>query len=682
MQVSKKPISEFLEGRSKTFVIPVYQRDYAWTNTNCAKLWQDLLDLQITKKSSHFLGTIVNIYDRQEERLIIDGQQRLTTVSLLLLALVNFLKNKTDKTQEELNIQEDILDFYLTNKRSSSENNKIRLKPNKQDRGYFEELFKNPDNLKNDSNIVNNYNFFYTKIVSLEIESVELFELFKKLQIVDIELEREFDDPQLIFESLNSTGVDLTDGDLIRNYILMDLEPAFQEKLYLDYWLKIETLSLDVAEFIRNFLMFKLNRNVTQTKRAVYTEFKKYAEEKYNKDSQKVLQEILEYAQIYSYFIRQNKHSSQIIDTNLDRLYKLEFRVAHPFLFEIFDLLKVGILNEKTVANIIRLIESYAFRKILVDNTTQGLNKFFLTLAKEIKKIEVETWQNNYFEILSFILKSKTASQKFPTDDEFVVALCDKEIYKLQSKNRNFLLEGLENYNSSIQIVTENLQVEHIMPQTLKPDEMVLLGENWQENHKKYVHTLGNLTFVSQANNSKLSNKGFVEKSNLDYESSKLKLNQSLQDRQKWDFESIQKRSVELAKEATQIWNYPETNYQKTLEEKEVYSLDEETDFKGKKVKKISIQNQEFEVKNWWFAVESICKFLYSQSPTEFKHVITSSELSKYFSQDPNSLNGAMEFLDGWYVDCGRNTNSNVRLMSKLCDLLNFDKSEIGIEIG
>jgi len=134
--------------------------------------------------------------------------------------------------------------------------------------------------------------------------------------------------------------------------------------------------------------------------------------------------------------------------------------------------------------------------------------------------------------------------------------------------------------------------------------------------------------------------------------------------------------------EAVQIWTYPETNYQKIIEEKEIYSLDEEVDYKGKKIKKISIQNQEFEVKNWWFAVESICKFLYSQSPTEFKHAITSPDISRYFSQNPDSLNGAMEFLDGWYVDCGRNTNSNVKLMSKLCDLLNFDKSEVEIEIS
>jgi uncharacterized protein with ParB-like and HNH nuclease domain len=678
MQVNKKPMSEFLEGRSKTFVIPVYQRDYAWQKENCEKLWNDLLDIQTTKKNTHFLGTIVNIYDRQEERLIIDGQQRLTTVSLLLLALVNFLKNKVDKTEEELNIQEDILDFYLTNKRSSSENNKIRLKPNKQDRSYFEELFKNPKDLKNDSNIVNNYNFFYSKIISLEIQPVELFELFKKLQIVDIELEREFDDPQLIFESLNSTGVDLTDGDLIRNYILMDLEASFQEKLYLDYWLKIENSTADVAEFIRNFLMFKLNRNVTQTKRAVYSEFKKYAEEKYKKNSQKVLKEILKYAQVYSCFIRQNIHSSKLIDYSLDRLFRLEFKVAYPFLFEIFDLLEQQILSEQNVVEITKLIESYAFRKILVDNTTQGLNKFFLTLDKEIKKLEPENWQNQYLEILKFIIKNKTASQKFPTDENFVETLMEKEIYKLKTKNKDFLLEGLENYNSSYKVDLEDLTVEHILPQNATKWKQNL-GSNWQEIRNKYIHTLGNLTLTAQ--NSKLSNKDFQSKQDIDFHTSKLKLSYKLSEKENWNEQTILERSKKLALEAAKIWTYPQTDYQKPIEEKETYSFDEETDFSGKKPKALYFAEKTFAIKYWRDILKIVCEELYKYSPTEFNLLIQNSELKKYFAVAENSnLRSPVSFNNNKYVDGNQSANSIVSFVIKLCSLVNYDYSNLQIE--
>jgi uncharacterized protein with ParB-like and HNH nuclease domain len=678
MQVNKQSIYQFLEGSGKTFVIPVYQRDYAWKTENCQKLWQDLLDLENTQKTNHFLGTIVNIYDKQDARLIVDGQQRLTTVSLLLLALENYLKEKVKKNQEESILQDQLLEF-LINKYSLDRSKRIRLKPNKQDQDYFNQLFEDPKNTINDSNIVRNYNFFYEKLINLEIEPITLFSLFRKLEIVNIELERQFDDPQLIFESLNSTGVDLTDGDLIRNYILMDLEPIVQEKLYTDYWVKIEKLSLDTAEFIRNFLMFKLSKNVTQTKRAVYTEFKKYTQETFNKDAQKTLEELLEFAQIYSYFIRQNNHPNKDIDKSLDRLFKLEFRVAYPFLLDVFVLFKEGFLKEKIVYETINLIQNYAFRKIIVDNTTQGLNKLFLTLAKEIKKLEPENWQSQYFEILKFILKSKTASQRFPTDEDFVDALCEKEIYKLRSKNRDFLLQGLENYNNAYSVVLEDLTVEHILPQNASKWSKDL-GHNWQDIRDKYVHTLGNLTLTAQ--NSKLSNKDFQSKQDIDFHTSKLKLSYKLGDQEIWNDQTILERSQKLANEAIQIWQYPVTKYQSSIEENEVYTLDEEVDFKYKKIKKIIIQDQELEVKNWWFAMENLCKYLYNQSPTEFKNIITNSEISRFFSKSPELLNGPMDLFDGWYIDCGRNTNSNVRLMAKLCDLLGFDKTDIQVEIN
>ncbi len=680
MQVNKQSVYQFLEGSGKTFVIPVYQRDYAWTENNCQKLWQDLLDLQITQKPNHFLGTIVNIYDKQDERLIVDGQQRLTTVSLLLLALENYLKQKTDKTEEEAILQEQLLEF-LINKYSLDKSKRIRLKPNKQDQDYFNQLFENPNDLKPDSNIVKNYRFFYEKLTTSEIKPLELFDLFKKLEIVNIELERHFDDPQLIFESLNSTGVDLTDGDLIRNYILMGLEPHIQEKLYSDYWIKIENYSAgNTAEFIRNFLMFKLSINVTQTKRAVYTEFKKYTEAKFAKDSQKVLQETLEYAQVYSYFIRQNNHPNILIDIQLERLDRLEFRVVFPFLFEIFDLVKQGIIDEKTVAKIIQLIESYAFRKIIVDNTTQGLNKFFLTLSKEIKKQDPENWQNNYFEILSFILKSKTASQKFPTDEDFIEALCTKEIYKLRSKNRDFLLEGLEKHNSAYKVDLEDLTVEHILPQNANKWKNYL-GENWQQVRDRYIHTLGNLTLTAQ--NSKLSNKDFKSKQEIDFHTSKLKLSYKLGEAEEWNEQTILDRSKKLASEAIQIWSYPTTTFEKPIEQKEVYTLDEEVDFTGRKPKQISVMSKSFNIKYWRDILKIICDELYLYSPTEFNLLMKNSELKKYFAFEENqqTLRQPIPFNNNKYVDGNQSANSIINFSKKLCDILRFDKFEIELEI-
>ncbi len=676
MQVQQIAISKFLKS-ANSLIIPVYQRDYAWKVENCRKLWQDILELKTIGRTSHFLGTLVTINSGFGNYLVIDGQQRLTTISIFILALKNVLKKKVEKIEEEVRLEK-VLEGYLIDEESLSQETRIKLKPNKSDNIYFQEIFNENLDTSLDSNIILNF-LYFVDILAKETDLVSIFQTFQRLEIVSINLIQNQDDPQLIFESLNSTGVDLTDGDLIRNYILMDLEASFQEKLYLDYWLKIENLSGDIAEFVRNFLMFKLSKNVTQTKRAVYNEFKKYAEEKYNKDSQKVLEEILKYAKVYSYFIRQNNHPSKLIDDSLDRLFRLEFKVAWPFLFEVFELFEKQILNEENVVEIIKLIESYAFRKILVDNTTQGLNKFFLTLDKEIKKLEPENWQNQYLEILKFVIKNKTATQKFPTNENFVEALMEKEIYKLKTKNRNFLLESLENYNNAYNVDLEELTVEHILPQNASKWKENL-GLNWQEIRNKYVHTLGNLTLTAQ--NSKLSNKDFQSKQEIDFHTSKLKLSYKLGNQENWNEAAILERSKKLALEATQIWNYPQTNYQKIIEEQEIYSLDEEVDFSGKKPKTLYFGDKTFEVKSWRDVLKIICDELYQYSPTEFNLLIQNSELKKYFAIGScDNLKSPVAFNNNKFVDGNKSANSITNFTKKICEYLGFDSGEIRVEV-
>ena len=266
MQVQQIAISKFLKS-ANSLIIPVYQRDYAWKVENCRKLWQDILELKTIGRTSHFLGTLVTINSGFGNYLVIDGQQRLTTISIFILALKNVLKKKVEKIEEEVRLEK-VLEGYLIDEESLSQETRIKLKPNKSDNIYFQEIFNENLDTSLDSNIILNF-LYFVDILAKETDLVSIFQTFQRLEIVSINLIQNQDDPQLIFESLNSTGVDLTDGDLIRNYILMDLEASFQEKLYLDYWLKIENLSGDIAEFVRNFLMFKLSKNVTQTKRAV-----------------------------------------------------------------------------------------------------------------------------------------------------------------------------------------------------------------------------------------------------------------------------------------------------------------------------------------------------------------------------------------------------------------------------
>lgn len=675
MQVQKIPIYQFLEGSGKSFVIPVYQRDYAWTTANCNKLWQDLLHLNETDKLTHFLGTIVSINSNFQEYLIVDGQQRLTTTSILLLALHNYLKQKGEKNEQENILTEQTLDF-LINKHSLDESKRIRLKPNQQDKVDFDDLFNIEKSKQIDSNITLNYDFFYRKISSKEITPVNLFVLFQKLEIVLINLDRGVDDPQLIFESLNSTGVDLTDADLVRNFILMDLEPEYQEIIYEKYWLKLEKLVDDIAKFIRVFLMYKLQESVKETSRDVYNKFREYSERTFTNDKEKLLKELLYFAEIYGYFVNKN-HEDKDINLALTRLYNLEFTVCYSFLMDLFYSFRNHILDKNTVVKSINLIESYAFRKILVDNTTQGLNKLFLVLAKDIKK-EVD-WQSKYFDILSFILLNKGASQKFPTDDSFIEALTQKEVYKLRSKNRDFLIENLENFNSSYQIKLDDLTVEHIMPQNLKPEEKSKLGPNWQEIHKKYVHTLGNLRLT--AKNSEMGNKSFEEKQKIDEEAKKLSLNEGLDNVSNWGEVEIVNRGNKLATKAVNIWSYPATNFSKSTPEREIYDIDEELDFSGKKPKCLYFQKEIIEIKYWRDVLKIACDKLYLTSPTEFNHIIQNSELTKYFSiETENNLRSAVPFNNNKFVDGNQSANSIIRFISKLCELLNFDKNDIKIE--
>lgn len=675
MQVQQLPIYQFLEGAGKSFIIPVYQRDYAWTRINCQRLWDDLVDLNNSNRNDHFLGTLVTIGKGFQEYTVIDGQQRITTVSILLVALHAFLKNKEEKNEEEKILVEQLLDF-LINKYSHEQDKRIRLKPNKQDKEQFENLFVNADKLNINSNITNNYKFFYDKISFETLTPQQIFEAFRKFKIVLIDLVRGQDDPQLIFESLNSTGVDLTAGDLIRNYILMDLEPLEQEKLYKEYWVKIEELTGDIAEFVRNYLILKLK--IWVKKDDVYSVFKKFSTENYYKNKEGVLKDLIFFAGIYSWLIQIQNHPNSTINKELRRLNKLEFTVCHPYLLDIFNELISENIDEETTNKSLIIIKSYAFRKILVDNTTQGLNKLFITLARDIKK--EKSWKEQYINILSYLLLEKRVSQRFPNNEEFENALINKEIYKLQSKNRNFLLESLENFKSAYPINLDELTVEHIMPQTLTKDWKNKLGENWQEIHNKYLHTLGNLSLT--AKNTELLNYSFEDKQQIDFQVSKLKLNFKLDGLMIWNEEKILERAKDLIRNATDIWPYPKTTYTKPVPEEQSFDLTSEDSFSRSKPSRLYFEEDEkvIELKTWRDLLVNTCRFLYEFSPTQFNEIQNNPEFKWYFDVN-KPLRNPLEFYPNKFVEGNISANGVVFFLEKICERLNYQAETIQFSI-
>ena len=675
MQVQQLPIYQFLEGTGKSFAIPVYQRDYAWTRINCQKLWDDLVDLNNNTRSDHFLGTLVTIGSGFEEYTIIDGQQRLTTVSIMLIALHKFLKTKEIKNNEENILIEQLLDF-LVNKYSPEKDKRIRLKPNKQDKEHFENLFENPNSLNANSNIVTNYNFFFDKISSEVLTPQQLFEAFRRLKIVLIDLVRGQDDPQLIFESLNSTGVDLTAGDLIRNYILMDLEPLEQEQMYKKYWVEIEKLTGDIAEFVRNYLIFKLR--IWVKKDDVYSVFKKLSTDNFYKNKEGILKDLLYFAGIYSWLTQIQNHPNSAINKELLKINKIEFTVCYPYLLDVFNELDSKNITDEIVKDILLIIESYAFRKILVDNTTQGLNKLFISLARDIKK--EESWKEQYINILSYILLEKRVSQRFPNNEEFESALINKEIYRLQSKNRNFLLESLENFNSAYPISLDELTVEHIMPQTLTKDWKNKLGENWQEIHNKYLHTLGNLSLT--AKNTELTNSSFEDKQQIDFQVSRLKLNYKLEGLTTWNEEKILERAKDLVKNAKDIWPYPKTTYSKPIPEEQLFDLTSEDSFSRSKPSHLYFEEDEkgIELKTWRDLLTKTCNFLYEYSPTQFTEIQNSSEFKWYFNKD-KPLRHSLEFRANEVVEGNISANGIIAFLAKICERLNYQAENIQFSI-
>ena len=674
MDVRQLPIFRFLEGQDQSFIIPVYQRNYAWTRRNCQRLWEDLVALARSQRKNHFLGTIVIIGDGFQSYTVIDGQQRLTTICILLKALHTYLDKEKSETRDETLPPKRILGF-LTNEYTPGNRNRIKLKPNTQDRDAFEALVANRRIENIDSNIVSNYKFFKDKISSKDLSPKDIFESFQKLEIVSICLDGEKDNPQLIFESLNSTGEALTPGDLIRNYILMDLEPTDQERMYKDYWTRIEELTGNIAEFARNYLMCKTEDWVRKSD--VYTAFKEYSFDTFKEDKEGILKDLLRFAEKYSWLVQINEHSDKELNKRLARLNELNFTVIHPYLLDVFDDLEKKSLSEKTVIKILETIESYVIRKTLVDNSTQGLNKMFPGLPKEIKR--EEEWENKYLDILYFMLLKKGGNLRFPDEEEFKNALITKDVY--HAKIKNFLLKSLENHNT-VPVDVDELTVEHIMPQKLTKDWKERLGKNHEETHKKYLHTLGNLTLT--AKNAKMSNKNFEAKQRIDYKTSKLILNFKLDKGAKWNEEKIVKRAKGFIKTAKEIWPYPETTYFKDIPEEEIFDLTSasEDDFSGRNLSRLYIEGNEtvVKLKSWRDLLTNACKFLHDSSPTQFSEIQNSQEFNRNFGPK-KSLREPMPFKPNQFIEGNMSANGIIFLLTKICERMNYPAEDISFSI-
>lgn len=562
------------KSQEKQFVIPIYQRVYSWEKEQCKQLWDDIIKTGGNDQiEGHFIGSIVFVHDgiyttNYNELLIIDGQQRLTTITLLFIALRDHL-NDEDEFLEKFSHQK-IQNRYLINSDEKGDK-KFRLILSEPDRDTLLSLIDENKRKPSEPSlkIMENFKLFEEWIRKNTDKLETIFKGLDKLMVVEISLERGKDNPQLIFESMNSTGKDLTQTDLIKNYILMGLEPEKQKIFYEKYWRAMEedfkqneTL---FNQFVRHYLTIK-TREIPNINK-VYEAFKHYQQER-GIETEVLLQDLQKYC---GYFCRIvfKKEADKDLNKALGFLVDLEMDVIYPLLLELYSDYSDGVLSKQDFIPIIYLIESYICRRAVCGLGTNSLNKVFPSFTKKIDK-------KQYLKSVEEHFGSLTGKQRFPNDFEFKDSFITIDFYNF--KKNKYFLEKLENFGRKERVYTHEYTTEHIMPQTLNLEWERDLGENFEAIHEKYLHTIGNLTLTGY--NSEYSNKSFQEKRDMEkgFKQSPLRLNQSLKDLESFGEEQIKKRANDLADWALKIWTYPKLDAEtlekyKPKKEKKVYDL-------------------------------------------------------------------------------------------------------------
>jgi len=668
---------QFLEGSQKRFVIPVYQRNYDWKKENCIQLYNDLVSLIKKRKTNHFFGSIVS-YVQNKDVIIIDGQQRITTVSLIMIAMMNAIKKGALIPEDEL-LYERLRDTYILD-RFRKEERKVRLKPFRNDCDAFDRLiFKDEEEYIEDSKVTMNYRYFYDRMVnSQEITLDELYTALESLEIIEILIEPDHgDDPQLIFESLNSTGLDLTESDKIRNFVLMGLPADVQEDYYNAYWSKIEkNCGEGLDNFVRDFLTIQTGTIANFKK--IYAAFKGYHATCDGIES--VLQNMTSYSKFY-HQIHQNDLGNKTLNEIMFRLNLLDVTVAYPYLIAFLEYANKESMSVEEVEKVFSCIEVYVFRRQICDYPSNALNKIFASLHKSILKLKKET--DAYSSVLIYFLESRTLSATFPKDEEFIQNFVTRNVYSMQKKNKFYLFERLENCSSKEKNdVYENLEnktysIEHIMPQSLNAEWKQALGEDHARIQEEWLHTIANLTLT--AYNPNYSNKTFAEKKTMEngFAISGLRLNQYIASFDQWTEAELKLRKAHLIEVARSIWKYPTTEFVPEEKDDEIVSLSEDYRFTGRGIKAFTLLDTQYTVRDWVDTIVEIYKQLYFIDPSAI-HLEANNPENVWVSTKPFE-NAYRKIAEGIYLCTNNDTMTKVRLIKGLLHKYQLDEDDVTV---
>lgn len=558
MKATEASLLQFLK-RSPQFAIPIYQRTYSWTEKECAQLWEDILRAGKNDDSNaHFIGSVVYIeqgiyqVSGNSPLLVIDGQQRLTTVTLLLEALARHLG--TDEPVDGFSARK-LRNYYLLNPEENGEK-AFKLLLTQTDKDTLISLVQQQELPREHSvRIHQNFELFHQKVKDLGAGLEVLCKGLSKLMIVDVALNREHDNPQLIFESMNSTGRELSQADLIRNYVLMGLEPRHQTELYARHWRPMElefgqeSYGSYFDAFMRHYLTVKTGDipNV----RAVYEAFKNYSRTKPVAAAgvDALIKDIHAYASHYC-AMALGRERDQALGEAFQDLRELRVDVAYPLLLELYHDYANEVLPREDFIRALRLIEAYVFRRAICAIPTNSLNKTFATLGRNLKK-------DRYLESVEASFLLLPSYRRFPNDEEFRRELEIRDMYNLP--RRSYWLRRLENHGRKERVIVDDYTIEHIMPQNQNLSDQWKrdLGPEWERVHQAKLHTIGNLTLTGY--NSEYSDRPFHEKRDMrgGFRESPLHLNQGLATAAQWNEEQIDARAARLSEKAVSVWKFP-----------------------------------------------------------------------------------------------------------------------------
>lgn len=566
MKATEANLLKFLK-KSPQFVIPIYQRNYSWTEEQCRQLWTDLLRAgRLETVTAHFIGSIVYVERglsnvvQQEALLVIDGQQRLTTSTLLIAALAKHFEDKCVGELLETFSAKKLRNYYLLNPDEDGERHFKLLLSETDKETLLSILQGSPMTAESSTRINENYALFQQLIGQHENELEAICQGLAKLVIVDVSLDRSQDNPQLIFESMNSTGLELSQADLIRNFILMGLEPKLQTELYKGYWRPMEkgfgqaAYAVHFDAFMRHYLTAKTGEipNV----REVYTAFKAYARS-LKGDTRDLVADIHSYATYYC-AIALGSESEPSLKQAFHDLRELKVEVSFPFLLDAYNDYKNDRLTADELVQIVRMVESYVFRRAICAIPPNSLNKTFAGLSRTLKK-------DRYLESVKAAFLLMPSYRRFPNDEEFQRDIKLRDLYNFRS--RSYWLRRLENHGKKERVDVENYTIEHILPQneSLSKEWQAELGPEWQHLQQTWLHTLGNLTLTGY--NSEYRDFPFAYKRDqvidkdgnpIGFAHSPLKLNLGLGKVSTWNEDAIKARADRLALEAAKVWSAPQ----------------------------------------------------------------------------------------------------------------------------